>query len=831
MPNNPVQIVLNDRDFLRAPEPRTPGPHKDFFEDADKAFREHRAELAASIDRAETAIEESGFEFSYLKVRMRKAAIAKSYRPNRALFERNLFPCVGADDIGTLYFRAPLMHLHVLRDLLLRAEDTVAERISANTGMPYKAPTRLRSEVGAIQSIETATPADKRTFSVMAAVGAFRDPRTVSGYLIELFETPGNADYKLRDSLKAVLMEFGPGARTSPLSRPGWFSALELRLTRGDHDAIAVLDDQSDLPTRASDAGLGRAPVDPDPERHERALVALAGHPLVRRIHPPIQLVLANQEEPTSQNESQNPHEAVEIPDPETGGRYPVVGVIDSGVGPFLDSWIIGRFDYLPQSDYDAEHGTEVAGLLTAGQRMNAPDLIPEPDGYRIFDIHLFPKKPDLFLRRYPRGFWDFLEEMDHAIEEASSGGVRIFNLSINALSDVERYGPYAQRLDEISDRHGVLIVNSAGNLHPSRTRKAWPIRPGEALSYLATRVETDTRQQPSESVRSISVGALNPPNIMEVAGAPTRYTTRGPGLRVGVKPDVATYGGGADEPSGLFSVGLDGRGKSVRGTSFAAPLVARILANLDTVTQNALSLEALRAMLIHHTSMPDPLRGRRRAVREIARQFAGFGRPYESKWMLETDDHQITMVFQSRLTIRGSKPSILRFDFSWPQSLVDKVGRCSGRARMTLVYAPPLNPAFGDEFVRVNIDAKLSQRRAAITRKDGNPSYINQIKPLFGWGSREKTLIDHGLKWWPVKQYESTLTTPRGETSNWRLEIISQVRAEDSFPDDGVPFAVILTIEDPDGVRPIFTEMRQLLAASGANIMDIRSDIRVGTS
>jgi len=417
---------------------------------------------------------------------------------------------------------------------------------------------------------------------------------------------------------------------------------------------------------------------------------------------------------------------------------------------------------------------------------------------------------------------------MDHAIEEARSNGVRIFNLSINALSEVERYGPYAERLDEISDRHGVLIVNSVGNLDPSRSRKAWPKRPGDALSYLATRVEPDTILQPCESVRSIAVGALNPPSIKEVAGAPTRYTTRGPGLRVGVKPDVAAYGGGADRISGLLSIGLNGRRKSVRGTSFAAPLVARILASLDTTTQNALSLEALRAMLIHHTSMPDPLRARRRAVREIARQFAGFGQPSESKWMLETGDHQITMLFQSRLTIGERKPSILRFDFSWPQSLVDQDGRCSGRARMTMVYAPPLNPAFGDEFVRLNLDARLSQKKAAITRQDGNPSYRTQIKPLYGWGFHEQTLIDHGLKWWPVKQYESTFIS-RGETSNWRLEIISHVRAEDAFPDNGVPFAVILTIEDPDGTRPVFTEMRQLLAASGAIVRDIRPDIQVG--
>lgn len=39
---------------------------------------------------------------------------------------------------------------------------------------------------------------------------------------------------------------------------------------------------------------------------------------------------------------------------------------------------------------------------------------------------------------------------------------------------------------------------------------------------------------------------------------------------------------------------------------------------------------------------------------------------------MLETEDHAITMVFESRLTVGERKPAILRFDFQWPAALVD---------------------------------------------------------------------------------------------------------------------------------------------------------------
>ncbi len=827
MPNNPVQIVLNDKDFLSVPEPGQGGPHKDFF-DSDKEFQKHRARLVTSVDRVETAIKLSGYDSAYLKVQMREESLAKSYRPTKVVFNKSQFPCVGADNVGMLYFHASCIHLSSLRRSIHVAEDTVEERISKNTGEPYKATSRVRSEVGAIKSIEITSPFDKRAFSVMDAVHLFKDPKTVSGYLVELFETPttnGFNDDELRVSLKTMLIGLGHGARTLPLQRLGRASILELQLTRSEQDAIAFLD--SNFLPKEIETGWYDPKVDLDPERHERALDTLARHPLVRCIHLPIQLDLANQEEKASQIVSKALNEKVKIPNPVQENHYPVVGVVDSGVGSILDSWIIDRFDYLSQSDYDTKHGTQVAGLLTFGQRINDPDIIQEPDGCMIYDIPLYPKDDLLLRHKYPNGFRDFLQEMENAIEEACSRGVRIFNLSINVPSEVQDYSPYAEYLDTIADRHKILIVNSAGNLPSIQARLAWQSRPRDVMNYLAARTESDKILCPSESVRSVAVGALNPPRTNEITGAPTRYTTRGPGLRAGVKPDVATYGGTMNESSGLFSIELAGYKVPVSGTSFAAPQVARILTNLDAVTNNSLTLETLRAMLFHHTSMPAPLQGRQIAFRKIARQFAGFGQPFASNQMLETGDHQITMVFQSRLTIVETRPSILRFDFSWPQSLVDHDGRCSGRVRITLVSAPPLNGAYGDEFVRVNLDAKLSQMQPLITRQDGNPSYINQIKPIQSWGSHERALIEHGLKWWPAKQYESNFNS-KGNSSNWRLQIESLVRAEDTFPEEGVPFAVILTIEDPDGIRPIFSEMRNLLAASGAILHDIRADVRL---
>jgi hypothetical protein len=225
---------------------------------------------------------------------------------------------------------------------------------------------------------------------------------------------------------------------------------------------------------------------------------------------------------------------------------------------------------------------------------------------------------------------------------------------------------------------------------------------------------------------------------------------------------------------------------------------------------------------------MPEALT--KRGLKDLGRQFAGFGQTAAVEDMLQTDNHQITLLFQSRLSIGQKKPVILRFPFTWPQSLVTD-GHCSGRARMTLVYAPPLDPAFGAEFVRVNLEASLKQLQPEPDRK-GRPRYTNQIvaryMPSAGkLAIPEKALIDHGLKWWPSKQYESTFTD-KGTSSQWRLEVTSLVRAEAIFPAEGVPFAVLLTIEDTEGKRPIFQEVRQQLQASLAQAVDVRTAMRL---
>jgi hypothetical protein len=93
-----------------------------------------------------------------------------------------------------------------------------------------------------------------------------------------------------------------------------------------------------------------------------------------------------------------------------------------------------------------------------------------------------------------------------------------------------------------------------------------------------------------------------------------------------------------------------------------------------------------------------------------------------------------------------------------------------------------------------------------------------------------EAERIEHGLKWSPVKAFAKVIPNGIGKSSNWRLFVEYLTRAGEQVPENGVPFTAILTISDPFGEKPVFTDMRQSLQALGVRIEDIRTAARVAT-
>jgi hypothetical protein len=831
MANAPIQVILQADSYRKDRETQRPGSAgMDFFAGRDGEFEVHREQLAEQVRSIQRQIADPEWankygDVGYVKVTMRSSALAKSHRPTRALFPAQRTPSVGSDELGQLIYEASSNALGRVDDAIARAEPHVRMRQKGDELIP--APSRYRCEVGAIEKVEAWRREDKRRFAVDEALQWLANPRTGQSYLVELFDRPPpfaqwdalpEAKRKLYNSFLTGLKELGSG--------------LEARMVEGlPVDAIFIevrLSQSTEPPAVFVAPGPGgrervRARFDDRKDRHEKLLAFLEQHPLVRYIRLPLELVRTATTQPKKEG-------ALKVVLPARNGSqsYPRVGVIDGGLTAHLTEWVRNKWGLLANEHEDLRHGTFIGGLLVAGKGINGEPVCGEPDGCDLVDVNIFPdeSKPAAFAEYYPGGLSDFFDELERAVETARTQyGTRIFNMSLNAVSpvDLDKYSLEARRLDRIADLHDVVFVISAGNLGRN-ARNEWPNDETQAAAILAAHRD-DQLFIPAESIRNLSVAALNVPGLSNsIAEAPARYSRRGPGLRTGVKPDLCHFGGsGTRCPTkghGLHSISPSGYQIDGCGTSYSAPLVAKTLATLENSIEGIVSRETLLALAAHHATLPTILQTE--GLSGVARQLVGFGRPSTAAATLAGSDNQITMLFASRLY----DGKMLEFRFTWPPSLVGSGGKCKGDVFLTLVATPPLDFRYGAEFVRVNIEAPLQQEQK-------NGKFKGVLEPTYVFfNDDEKTteadLIEHKFKWAPIKAFGKKIVRGIGSSSNFRLLVNYLTRADEHLPAEGVPFSVLLTIADPDGEKPVFQEMRQTLQLAGVNIADIRTAARV---
>ncbi|HEV7602163.1 MAG TPA: S8 family peptidase [Bradyrhizobium sp.] len=718
---SPLQIILNDKDYQQARDAGGGGPKKDFFADRDRQFRDHKAALITQLSAIAKALEGQAptlGNIGYIKVILRREAWAKSHRPISSLFKPTRISLVGGGDLGEMYFEANPRAVSEVAQEIAGAEEQTKYKLdkARNKMVPY--PSTARSETGAIEKIELYGPRDRRSFSVEEAVSWLAQPMTGSAYQIELFDMPpphnqldafGSNQQKLYSSFLQGLAANGEGLTVQRLSmREKAQPFISARLGRSAEPPTILLDSPAS-PDRKRFSEV--APFDQTIERHRRLLSFLDHHPLVRHIDlPPI--VIRNIEgtkvsaQAAAREGRARPTE-LSMPTRISTRTYPRIGVIDGGISPELSDWVIDRWDLLDAADANYAHGTFIGGLAVAGSALNGSEICAEPDGIEIVDVAVYPtdQNTTAFSSYYPDGVTQFFDEVEYAIADAKARhGVRVFNMSLNIQhpAQPDRYSPFAARLDQIAEANDAILFLPSGNTAPQDIRPEWPVDETQALVNLAS-ARNDALLVPSESVRNVAVAALNPPNLSNsLAYAPARYSRRGPGLRAGVKPDLAHVGGSGSPQSplghGLFSILPDRSVSDGCGTSYAAPIVAKTAAVLEHSIEGTVSRETLIGLLLHHAQMPALLQSK--ALRGVARDLVGFGKPPSAAQILEGDDHQITLVFASRLR----KDQQVAFNFAWPASLVGPDGTCRGSARLTLVSTPPLNPRFG-----LNLCASIS--------------------------------------------------------------------------------------------------------------------------
>jgi hypothetical protein len=789
--------VKNSSSYVYTPEPIPGGAKRDFFDGDDQAFSRHKIKL---IEKTSEISAEVGARdednFATLIVSLRDDAVAKSHRPTKALFNEK-HPVIGGGDIGQIYVQVNSKSLPQLAERISQAKVQSDVKFDKNGKVQSKVG-GLRSEVSAIEDIELFSSQNKCKFSRPELIRMLvEEGREL---IIEIFSPKENNTLNVAeiDNLKNKLNEH-----------------LKTRL----NDIANFTTSKYFSDNILSLSFVGR---DLSMEDILFFIKELQSEPIVKDLYP-APSILFSDTHTISKNKVAN------FPVPEVEKEYPKVALIDSGVrSTLLSNWVKERSDSLGDEVISDFHADEMASILIGSKYLNGFNELEE-DGCDIYDIWL-PSTTESFDEQFT-GFDDFSDWLYLEVQSARELGYRVYSMSINFQFPVseKEYSIVASRLDSISKIFDVLFVISVGNLESSGYRPEWPKLDTDVFKMLARNKSIDQILQPSECVSALSVGAVNHiSNNLITSGVPTRYTRRGPSTAYGIKPDLVHFGGIGDENgSGIKTInGLNNVVQHSHGTSLSAPHIAKTVAVIDQFSNGVLPVNVLKGLLIHNSEIPSTMLSK--DLKKEAREFLGFGLAKNSKDIIENEESSFTFVFEDSLK-RGQ---IAEFGFIWPQSLVTNKGKCKGAIRMTLIYTPPINKSFGQEYVRANVEASLQQEKI---NNHGESSFKKEVHSI--WDTKlgeeanyEKNLIKHGFKWWPSKVYQRSSKHGFGNSTNWRLRVTSQVRDGVVYPEAGIEFAVIVTIQDESKEsNKVYQEMLINLRSIGVEVdeIQIKEEIR----
>lgn len=836
--------MTNARTLRKPREVNPGGSQKDFFKGRNQDFARHRDELASSLSQisSQLASEHAGFHgVGYIEVRLAREAWAKSHRPIDKLFTSKRAVLAGSTDIAELLFRIDAHKLGEVAEVVKSAQTEPTIKENKETKKQVEVVSEVRSETGAIETVALWGAAERAVPSVDDAIMYMKEHGLAASYRVELFERVGrpvyNENIRLRDPL---VLDFWKRLKRLATELPLAMSLLPYKDSQHPVIGLTLLNgDPRLVVVRERDLVGNKRLLGDQPnfvhQQHVKLLRFLSGHPLVKGVGlpgafelPPEEAFVTSKAGDASAGIKMTSLKfALRRRTGQDADAYPLVCVVDGGISKQFKPWIV--HEYRAKLKHDESHGSNIASLLVLGKTLN-PDLEEylEDDGCLLVDMALQPQSANPTL--YPAGALSLLDLLDAQLRDLKSKiPLRVINFSLNVerVPEGKKASETARRLDEIARKHDVIFVVSAGNAEGANMRPEWPSSTTTALQQLAS-AAGDRLYEPADTLFNVSVAALNALDTAPaIAKAPARYSRRGGNLRV-VKPDFAHVGGthARNKNTGLRAMDASGGVRYICGTSYSAPFIAKTLAALDRALDYRAPREVLLALLYHHASVHDPLA--HKDLVSQARQLVGFGLPLTSERILRNTASSYTFVFFEKLKVNDC----LQREFTWPKSLVSAGGKCSGKVRATLVSSPPLAHRFGAEAARVNVDFHLQQANGKTTKK-GRQSFEGRVKAVHlanhksGVGDQESRKVLAGLKWSPVKVYEGNLEN-EGVSSTFRLnvEYLERDRRQ-NIPDDGVPVAIVVTVEDREGKAPVYNEMHATLGAAGLKLNDIRAALR----
>jgi hypothetical protein len=455
-------------------------------------------------------------------------------------------------------------------------------------------------------------------------------------------------------------------------------------------------------------------------------------------------------------------------------------------------------------------HGTRVAGAVVYGEVIEngAPQLPFWVQNARVLDddnimpVDLFPP-----------------QVMRAAVERFHRGPrhTRIFNHSVNAsvFCRTRYMSAWAAEIDMLCSMYDVLVVQSAGNLPIFGANPYLGVSDHLAAGrdYPAYLYEPSSRlANPGQSLQALTVGSVAY-GLLEAGewqtfardpGNPSAFSRSGFGIWNTIKPEVVEYGGDdvrtTNVPPDVQAGGLipaacpelvrstmfppgPAFDRDDTGTSFAAPKVARIAAQLQRLLPDEPAL-LYRALIVQSARWPTwaetllaRLRnpelqldqGQRQQLLDQVSQIIrciGYGIPDEARGTVNTD-YRTTFITNGELRIRAGECHFYQVPI--PLSLRQQADEFDIRLDVTLSYVaePRRTRRNLRRYLSTWVDWKSSKLGEGINtfRLRAMKDEVGEAEPLAGsvlpwtlhensdWGSVRNTKRNNGTvqKDWAV--------------------------------------------------------------------------------
>lgn len=530
----------------------------------------------------------------------------------------------------------------------------------------------------------------------------------------------------------------------------------------------------------------------------------------------------------------------------------PAVCVVDSGVQE-EHRWLAAAMDgsvsksFLPAPD-DASvvddapaggHGTRVAGAVLYGSTMpktGVVDLEARLQNARVLDDRcLMPRE------MLPPSVIEQVVEHFHKGET----NTRLFNHSVNADSPcrTRHMSAWAAEIDRLSHENDILIVQSTGNLQADRAAP----RNGVSQWLAAGRPYPDYLDEPAcrianpaQSLQALSVSSVAGEtfdqdgwrSLAARAGEVSGFSRCGAGIWDVIKPEVVEHGGdflvsdGTPPAVAFPAVGAACYPELVRstrnggpaydrdsvGTSYAAPMVARVAARLQALLPDepCLLYRALIAQSARWPSWAESLASNEQAL--LLRRI-GYGVP-DSERATANADHRVTLITSGKSALEAGGCHVYQVPI--PEQMRRPGEEHRIRIDVTLSYsAATRRTRRKHAYLATWLDWVTNRRDESLEgfverAIKHETDYSSQGRETFDWVVHPQ--VQYGLP--GVNRNAGTLQKDWAYINSYNLPrdfciAVRGHRGWSTSPDSKASYTMAVTFEAVDGELPVYEEVR----------------------